>query len=50
MLPYQENFDGTQNVHGSCKCGSQIKTEAYSTPKLWAQGPRDHVVRASSYK
>lgn len=41
---HQKDLNSTKDVHGSSKCGTQIKTQSYSSSKLWAQRPRDHVI------
>lgn len=51
LLPgpsHQQDFDGAQDVHGPSKGSAQVEAEAHSAPKLWAQRPGNHVVRAAS--
>lgn len=45
---YQEDLDGSQDVHGSGKSGAQVEAETHGAAKFWAQGPGDHVVGATS--
>lgn len=40
----QKDLDSSQNVHGSCKGGAQVETQAHCTSKLWTQRATDHEV------
>lgn len=46
---YQEDLDGSQDVHGSSEGGAQVKTDPHGSTELWTQRAADHEVGTSSW-